>query len=113
MSNLTHQKMPIYSLLADDPDLFEIVKMFVDEMPGRIDQLLTGFHEKKWDDLERTAHQLRGAAGSYGFGEVTPAAKKLEQTVKAKMPEEAIQQSLVELIDLCRRMDIQPPQETQ
>jgi HPt (histidine-containing phosphotransfer) domain-containing protein len=106
MSNSTQQSTPIYSLLADDPDLHEIVKMFVDEMPTRINQLMSEFIAKNWDDLERTAHQLRGAAGSYGFGEVTPAAGKLEQSVREKLPEEEIQQSLVDLIDLCQRMAI-------
>ena len=108
MSNWTKQVTPIYSLLADDTDLYEIVKMFVDEMPTRIDQLLSVFNAKNWGELERTAHQLRGAAGSYGFGEVTPAAGKLEQAVKSKLPEEEIQQSLIELIDTCQRMAIKP-----
>ena len=108
MSNLTQPNTPIYSFLADDPDLFEVVKMFVDEMPERIEQLLNDFNEKNWGELERTAHQLRGAAGSYGFGEVTPLAGKLEESVKAKFPEEKIHQYLIELIELCRRMDMKP-----
>ncbi|MCL2624536.1 MAG: Hpt domain-containing protein [Planctomycetaceae bacterium] len=107
MTNLTKQSTPIYSLLADDADLYEIVKMFVDEMPKRIDQLMSEFIAKNWGELERTAHQLRGAAGSYGFGEVTPVAGKLEQAVQAKLPEEEIYQSLVELIDTCQRMTLQ------
>ena len=108
MSNVTRENAPIYSMLADDPDLYEIVMLFVNEMPTRINQLLNKFHEKNWDELEQTAHQLRGAAGGYGFGEVTPAAGKLEQSIKDRLTEEEIQQSLVELIELCRRMDIQP-----
>ena len=106
MTNLTQASTPIYSLLADDPDLHEIVKMFIEEMPTRINQLINEFIAKNWGELERTAHQLRGAAGSYGFVEVTPTAGKLEQSLKENLPEEEIQQLLTELIELCRRMAV-------
>ena len=106
MTNLTQERTPIYSLLADDPDLYEIVKMFVEEMPTRINQLMNEYVAKNWSELERTAHQLRGAAGSYGFGEVTPVAGKLEQSLKDNLSEEVIQQLLTELIELCRRMAV-------
>ncbi len=96
-------------MLADDPDLFEIVKMFVDEMPTRIDRLIAEFNSRDWESLKQTAHQLKGSAGSYGFGEVTPAAGKLEQFLKENLPEEDIQRSLVELIGICRRMSIANP----
>ena len=106
MTLLTQESTPIYSLLADDPDLYEIVKMFVEEMPTRIDQLMNEFIAKNWSELERTAHQLRGSAGSYGFGEITPAAGKLEHALKANFAEDEIRQSLVELIGICRRMAV-------
>jgi len=106
MSNIPQEIAPIYSQLADDPDLHELVKMFVEEMPTRIERLTKEFCEKNWDDLKNLAHQLKGAAGSYGFGEVTPAAEKLEHSLQRHVTEEEIQQSLVELLDLCRRMAI-------
>jgi len=104
MPNQTQQAPLILSLLADDPDFFEVVKMFVNEMPTRIDRLLHEFHAKNWDELMQSTHQLKGAVGCYGFGEITPAVGKLEQSLKNSLPEEEIQQSLVELIDLCRRI---------
>jgi len=98
--------VPIYSQLADDPDLYDLVKMFVAEMPTRIDRLTKEFGEKNWDDLKNLAHQLKGAVGCYGFCEVTPAAGKLEHSLQHHLPEEEIRQSLVELLDLCRRMAV-------
>ena len=106
MSEMMQKITPIYSQLADDPDLYDLVKMFVDEMPTRIDRLISNYTSKDWDELQRTAHQLKGAAGSYGFCEVTPVAGKLEQSLQKQLPEEQIQQTLDELIDLCRRMAI-------
>ena len=110
MSSLTQQNSPIYSALADDPDLYDLVKMFVDEMPTRVEKLLAEFESKDWDGLKNTAHQLKGAAGSYGFAEVTPAAAKLEDNLKESSPEDAIQQTLDELIATCQRMSIVEPE---
>lgn len=107
MSSLTQQNGPIHSALADDPDLYEIVKMFVDEMPSRVDQLISEFKSKNWNGLQQTAHQLKGAAGSYGFAEVTPIAGRLEQNLKQNSPEAEIQRSLMDLIAICRRMSIE------
>ena len=109
MSSFSQQDGPIYSVLADDPDLYDLVKMFVDEMPSRLEKLLAEFNSKNWDGLKNTAHQLKGAAGSYGFAAVTPAAAKLEDSLKQSPPEEAIQQMLNELIATCQRMSIAEP----
>lgn len=106
MSNQSQGIAPIYSQLADDPELYNLVKLFIEEMPTRIDRLIKEFGEKNWDDLKNLAHQLRGSAGSYGFGEVTSAAGKLEHSLQHHLPEEEIQQSLVELLNFCRRMAI-------
>jgi len=107
MPNFTQIIAPIHSQLADDPDLFELVRMFVDEMPARIEQLLCHFDSKNWGELKSTTHKIKGTVGCYGFGDVVPAARKLEQALKRNMPEENIRQSLVELIDLCKRMAVQ------
>ena len=53
---------PIYSRLADDLDLRDIVEMFVEEMPGRVETLLNQLESADWDGLRRTTHQLKGAA---------------------------------------------------
>ena len=109
MPSFTQQDSLIYSALADDPDLYEIVKMFVDEMPSRVEQLVSEFQSKNWHGLKQTTHQLKGAAGSYGFAEVTPAAGKLEQNLKQESSEAEIQQSLEELVAICQRMGIAEP----
>jgi len=107
MSNIPPGIAPIYSQLADDPELYDLVKMFVEEMPTRVDRLIKEFGKKNWDDLKNLAHQLKGTAGCYGFGEITTVAGKLEHSLQHHLPEEEIEQSLVELLDLCRRMTVQ------
>ena len=64
----------VYSRLAGDPDLGEIVDLFVEEMPERVATLLDQLQAQDWEGLRRTAHQLKGAAGSYGFDMISPCA---------------------------------------
>jgi len=93
----------LYSRLAEDPDLADIVGLFVQEMPERIARLLDRFAASDWEGLRRAAHQLKGAAGSYGFGPISPAAARLEDNVLHSRPEEEINRAVQELIELCRR----------
>ena len=48
----------IYSPLADDPDLSELVGLFVEELPHRVDALSGQFEAGDWYGLEQTAHKL-------------------------------------------------------
>jgi len=93
----------LYSNLAVDPDLGTLVEMFVDEMPNRIATMLEQMSTSEWDKLRRTAHQIKGAAGSYGFDPITPHAMRLEYAIRDGEPEERIHEALDELIDVCRR----------
>ncbi len=92
----------VYSTLAADPDLADLVEMFVEEMPGRIQSLETQASGRNWEQLRRTAHQLKGAAGSYGFIDITPRAARLEHAAKNPDQEDEILLALDELLSLCR-----------
>jgi len=95
---------PLYSSLGTDPDLGEIVDLFVDEMPNRISTILDCLKASDWEGLRCTAHQLKGAAGSYGFHSITPSAAAVEDSVREGQPEAAIRQAVDELVDLCGRV---------
>lgn len=94
----------VYSQLGNDPDLAEIVEMFVEEMPQRIAALLRHLEQKDWESLRRMAHQLKGAAGSYGFEPVSPSAGRVESAIRDQQPEQQIRFSVLELVDLCGRL---------
>jgi HPt (histidine-containing phosphotransfer) domain-containing protein len=94
----------VYSSLANDPDYEDLIELFVEEMPDRINAMETQAQSRDWSQLTRTAHQLKGAAGSYGFDTITPYAERLEKAAKDPQPEESILAALGELLDLCRRM---------
>ena len=104
MTSATNEKTPIYSALGRDPDLAELVEMYVDEMPDRIATLEQAFLSDDQELLQRTAHQMKGAGESYGFKQLTPLAAALECSVRDGDEETAIRNSLEELVDVCRRV---------
>lgn len=93
---------PIYSPLARDPDLAEIVSLYVEEMPERIERLHRLLAAAEWNELRRAAHQLKGSAGSHGFEPVSLAAGELESALRSNAPAMEIRQSVERLVDICR-----------
>lgn len=104
MPQPTTERDAIYSTFADDPDFAELVDLFVSEMPQRIELLETSTAPEHREQLRRAAHQLKGAAGSYGFQGLTDSAARLEDAVRGNEAEKEIQDSLLELLALCRRV---------
>jgi len=100
---------PIYSTLAYDPDLLDIVALYVQEMPGRIERLCQLLEAGRWEELRRTAHQLKGSAGSHGFEPVSLAAADLESLIKDGAPEGEIRQAVERLVGMCRRVRAEGP----
>ena len=102
---MAHTNAPelFYSEFGADPDLSELVDMFVEEMPERIQVLQDHFAAKNLDQLARTAHQLKGASGSYGFHQLTPFAGRLEALAKEHAAETSIFDAVEELVLMCRR----------
>jgi len=94
---------PLYSTLAGDPDFGGIVDLFVQEMPGRMANLLDRLISGDLEGLRCLAHQLKGAAGSYGFHAITPSAAELEDAIRQAKPEEVIRQALDSLVALCNQ----------
>jgi HPt (histidine-containing phosphotransfer) domain-containing protein len=98
------EQEPIISALANDPVLSELVEMYVAEMPDRIADLERVFAGGDRERVRFIAHQIKGAAGSYGFDCLTKAAASLESALRADRPMEEIQRLLDELLKLCRRL---------
>jgi len=94
----------IYSEYGDDPDLGELVEMFVEELPNRVSTLQTHAQDQDWESLRRVAHQMKGSGGSYGFGDISTYAARLEASCKQESKEQQILETLEELISLCSRI---------
>lgn len=93
---------PLYSDFGADDELADLVEMFVAEMPQRISALETLAAAHDWDEVGRTAHQLKGSSGSYGFQQLTPAASRVEEAIRGHEPEAMVLRAVAELLSLCR-----------
>jgi len=101
---------PIYSDFGDDPELSELVEMFVSEIPERVKLLTEAEADSDWETVGRVAHQIKGAAGSYGFGEITPFAARLENACRLDEGEETIREHLSALQATCKMLRAGSPQ---
>ncbi len=94
----------ICSKYADDPDMIEIVELFVRELPSRVDALREAFTRDNQDALRTLSHQLKGAAPGYGFPSIGEFAGRLEATLRSNGASgEAVRGQLEDLIALCER----------
>jgi HPt (histidine-containing phosphotransfer) domain-containing protein len=104
----TQSTAPILSTYASDPDMLELIQMYVDEIPERIRTIQDYWTRKDLAELKRIAHQIKGASGGYGFPTVGTAAGVLEhQLTGATTPDLAeISRQIDQLIDLCARVRV-------
>ncbi|MEY3231692.1 MAG: Hpt domain-containing protein [Phycisphaerales bacterium] len=100
---------PVRSQFSSDPEMRELVMMFVEELPQRMQALTEALKAQQWDVVHRISHQLKGASAGYGFPTVGTAAAKVEDVVKAGPI--TTQQSLTQLVEsvnqltgLCKRV---------
>jgi HPt (histidine-containing phosphotransfer) domain-containing protein len=104
MSPTRSQQPAIHSSLASDPVLSEMVAQFVAEIPNRVAWIQRQCDAGDWEALRRAAHQMKGAAGSYGFDELMPYALALEMLVAKGATPVEIAAATAELAAQCRRV---------
>lgn len=110
MSELTIARAGVYSSLGTDPDLGELVELFVREIPDRVSTLEAAWEARDLETLGRAAHQLKGAAGSYGFEHLTPVLQTLDRSVRNEAPEADIFAALAAVTELCARVRAGAPE---
>ena len=113
MSDSTPQ--PLVSVFEHDPEMADIVALFVAEMPERIADLR---HAIESGDLDRAitfAHQLKGAAGGYGFEALGGIAAGAEHALIALREAgdapstHALQAATQSMLDACGRVRLSEP----
>lgn len=93
----------VVSELSSDPDMVELVEMFVDELPGKMEALKSALDAGEIDTLKSLSHQLKGSGGGYGFPSITLAAKELENEAAAGQDLEKMAEEIRGLTELCER----------
>lgn len=95
------------SEFADDPEMTELIGIFLDELPARIDAMRAAADASRLDALITMAHQLKGSAGGYGYSPIGLAAGKVEHRLRTggadpALALDAVGRELSDLIEMCR-----------
>jgi signal transduction histidine kinase/CheY-like chemotaxis protein/HPt (histidine-containing phosphotransfer) domain-containing protein len=93
---------PLESELANDPDVADIVAEFVKVAHARSASILAAVNTGDNPTLARLVHQLKGAAGGYGFPSITEQARVVEAAL-ASGDRKGLLASVVALSTLCAR----------
>ncbi|MBN1256755.1 MAG: response regulator [Planctomycetes bacterium] len=74
----------IVSGYADDPEIADLLTDFITDLETRVETMWSTFTDKRYRELQRMAHQLKGAGGLYGYSMLTDLGALLENKVIAK-----------------------------
>jgi PAS domain S-box-containing protein len=94
-----------HSPLADDPVFAEVLGEFVSRLPEKTRLIAQLSAAADATQLKRVVHQLKGAAGSYGFAELSAAAARVQHLVQSGQPATAMPGEIEGLIGLIRRVE--------
>lgn len=107
----THDELPppmgesLRSSRADDPRLAAVLRKFIDRLPQRVAELTALLKAENFAELQRAVHQVKGAAGGYGFPQITDQATKVESLLKQGIGLESVSRETRALVDLIRRVE--------
>jgi CheY-like chemotaxis protein/HPt (histidine-containing phosphotransfer) domain-containing protein len=83
------QRETVVSQFAGDPEMAEILELFVHRLAGQVAAMRESFALGNYEHLQRLAHGLKGSGGSYGYPSLTEACRMLEHAVRAREIEAA------------------------
>jgi CheY-like chemotaxis protein/HPt (histidine-containing phosphotransfer) domain-containing protein len=91
------------SLFAGDAELAGVLDGFVAGLPARVRVMRDALAAGQYGELQRAAHQMKGAGGSFGFPELSRLGGELELPAKAG-DVEAAGLALARLAELCAQI---------
>jgi len=98
---------PLRSELSADPEMAELIGLFIAELPQRVDKLTQAWRAREFHTVQHLAHQLKGSSAGYGFPTIGTAAAKIEDCIRANDPQhihvDQLAHQVQELISLCHR----------
>ncbi|MBL9141026.1 MAG: Hpt domain-containing protein [Phycisphaerae bacterium] len=94
----------VYSVFAGDAEMKEIIAMFVHELPKRTMAMQAALNAADLELVRILAHQLKGAAGGYGFASLGDAAALVEAGVKDGCEANVIRSRIGTLIAMAARV---------
>ena len=83
-------------LNLDDPEIREIVELFIDRLDADLSRLEQALELQDWSALRHEAHSLKGTAAMVGFSRLSKAAGDLESTLEENLLE-TIESSMLDV----------------
>jgi len=83
-------------LLEKEPEFLDLVEVFVQRLPATIANIGRLFDERKWPQLRKEVHELKGMGGGFGYPVLTELAAKIESQIAAEN-QDAVKSLLLEL----------------
>src|SRR5689334_17049933 len=74
---------PLPSDLSGDPEMAELIGLFLAELPKRVESLTQAWRAREFQAVGRLAHQLKGSSAGYGFPAIGTAAARVEDCIRA------------------------------
>jgi len=73
--------------LSDDGDpelLLDLIRLFLDDGPAKIDALVSGLAERDFEKMERAAHALKGSSGNLGARLLQDTCERLQLSTRKR-----------------------------
>jgi len=92
------------SRFPDDPEMAELAELFVAQLAVRLEAMRTAWSQGDLAGVRFVSHQIRGAAGGYGFPEVGTAAGAIEDLLRGEADSPLVRERIEELERTVRRL---------
>jgi signal transduction histidine kinase/HPt (histidine-containing phosphotransfer) domain-containing protein len=101
-----HKSEPLRSTATADAEFTQkFLPDFIADLPTKVHQMGNLLNESNFEELARVTHQLKGAAGVYGFMSITDAAGRVEAEITQAAPLQEVTQQVNSLIYLIRSVE--------
>lgn len=90
---------PIYSVYGADPEMAELVELFVLGVRETAEMVRGAAGRGDWPAVRRGAHQIKGAAAGYGFESLGEEAGRLESLFSRDGTPEVEPASILQAVD--------------
>ncbi len=97
------ESQPLGSGILGDGTMSELLDAFIKELSHRAGKITDALQSGDFEALKHFSHQLKGAAGVYGFSQIAQAANRVYQCVEDDSDAGQLQSAVDELVELCER----------
>jgi CheY-like chemotaxis protein/HPt (histidine-containing phosphotransfer) domain-containing protein len=90
---------------ANETALRDLLARFISRLPQRVATLNELVRQQDIEELRRAVHQLKGAAGGYGFPQISDAALRAEKKILPETALEEVRAEVDSLIEVVRGVE--------